>query len=330
MNEEKTLPLVRADRLPRADEQRPWLVQTLWGMEAVGILAGHPKSGKSWLGLDLALSVASGTACMDRFRVERPGKALIYLAEDALPQVRKRLETISAHRGVSLQDLPLWAISVPQLRLDREDDQDRLEQTVHFVRPSLLLLDPLVRLHQLDENDAMAIARLLAYLRTLQRKYHLAVLLVHHARKNGGTAGMALRGSSDLWAWGDSNLYLKRVQGKLLLNAEHRTAASVEPIALHLLTDDPQKVHLEVLDEKSSEPSSNVDLPARLDEALNPGPMTRTQLRAVLGIKNERLGKLLADAVQAKRIRHTKQGWSLCRNNGAPIRDEASRSLFPL
>jgi hypothetical protein len=49
------------------------------------------------------------------------------------------------------------------------------------------------------------------YLRELQRRHDVAVLVVHHAKKGGGVrAGQALRGSSEFHAWGDSNLYLRR------------------------------------------------------------------------------------------------------------------------
>jgi len=85
-----------------------------------------------------------------------------------------------------------------------------------------------VRLHRIDENASGEVAPLLAYLRTLQRQHHLAVLVVHHARKSAGRmrAGQALRGSSEFHAWGDSNLYLRRSGGELTLTVEHRAAPS--------------------------------------------------------------------------------------------------------
>ena len=49
-------PTVRAALLPepqRGDE--PWLVEGLWMREAVGIIGGEPKCGKSFLALDLAV-----------------------------------------------------------------------------------------------------------------------------------------------------------------------------------------------------------------------------------------------------------------------------------
>ena len=61
-------------RRPRELEDHPrqqdWLVDTLWGEQAVGILGGEPKCGKTFLALDIA--VASAAPCLRRFPVGRP------------------------------------------------------------------------------------------------------------------------------------------------------------------------------------------------------------------------------------------------------------------
>ncbi len=72
------LPVEQAYRLAdRAEEQR-WLVTGLWSEQAVGIVGGEPKCCKSFLALDLAVAVASGTACLRRFprRPAGPGAAV--------------------------------------------------------------------------------------------------------------------------------------------------------------------------------------------------------------------------------------------------------------
>ena len=128
-------------------------------------------------------------------------------------RVRQRLEGMARHRGLDLGPLEIHAITAPVLRLDRGPDRARLRETTRRLRPWLLLLDPLVRLHGIDENHAGEVAELLAYLRSLQRQLDLSVVLVHHTRKNaagGVAAGLGLRGSSDIHAFGDSNLYLRR------------------------------------------------------------------------------------------------------------------------
>jgi AAA domain len=112
----------------------------------------------------------------------------------------------------------------------------RLSDTVQQLRPILLILDPLIRLHRVDENDATQIAALLSYLRELQRQFQLAVMLVHHARKDSHASrpGQALRGSSELHGWGDSNLYMRRKGSQLTLSTEHRAAPCRDHIPLQL------------------------------------------------------------------------------------------------
>jgi hypothetical protein len=85
-----------------------------------------------------------------------------------------------------------------------------------------------VRLHRIDENAVAEVAPLLAYLRELERTFAGAVVLVHHVRKGAAhlRAGQALRGSSELHAWGDSNLYLRRRGATLRLGVEHRAFAA--------------------------------------------------------------------------------------------------------
>jgi hypothetical protein len=49
-------------------------------------------------------------------------------------------------------------ITAPTLRLDRDPHRRQLLQTAQRLRPRLLLLDPLVRLHGIDENSASEVA----------------------------------------------------------------------------------------------------------------------------------------------------------------------------
>ena len=186
--------------------------------------------------LDAAVSVASGTPCLGRFAAHRTGPVLVFPAEDPHAVVRRRLDGIAAAAGTSLGDLPVHVITAPKVMLDSRDDRRSLEQTVAAIRPVLLVLDPFIRLHSGDENVASDVAPLLGHLRELQRRYDVAVMLVHHARKDarGARPGQALRGSSDLHGWGDSNLYLRRLSSGLRLSIEHRAAAGRDNVPLEL------------------------------------------------------------------------------------------------
>jgi hypothetical protein len=151
---------------------------------------------------------------------------------------------------LQLPQVEIHVITAPTLRLDRELHRAQLREVAQRLRPRLLLLDPLVRLHGIDENNASEVAELLGYLRALQRQLDLSVILVHHTRKNapaGVASGQALRGSSDLHAFGDSNLYLRRTQERLLLSSEHRAAPASPPVYLQLVATNAETTHLEVV-----------------------------------------------------------------------------------
>ena len=310
--EESVLPTVRAALLAEEAPHRRWLVDSLWARAGVGIVGGAPKCCKSWLALDIALSVASGTPCLDHFAVHDPGPVLVYLAEDGPAAVKQRLLGLCRHRDLDLSGVPLDVITSASLRLDLDRDRERLRRTLAATTPRLLLLDPFVRLHRIDENSAAEVSTVLAFLRELQREHDVAILVVHHARKNGpagSQGGQGLRGSGDFHAWTDSALYVRRTRDQLAVSIEHRAAPAPDPLVLTLVPDDLGGAHLALAD--GLPPSATSDGRARLLSALDAagGVATRDTLRAALHLRNERLGLLLADLVRDGTLHHDRDGW---------------------
>lgn len=317
----------RAAQLAAADSnETAWLIQDLWAEEAVGILGGEPKCCKTFFALDMAVSVASASPCLRHFPVARKGRVLLFPAEDSLPVVYQRLSGISRAAGSDLTDLEIHVITEPRILLDSPAHQKRLADTIERVQPDLLILDPFIRLHGIDENNAAEVAPLLAYLRELQRRWHMAIVLVHHARKNAGTRrpGQALRGSSDLHGWGDSNLYLRRTSGGLTLTTEHRAAAGREDISLQLNIDSEGAPSL-ALSEAEPEPAEPVrpDPRTRIMEALarQDAPLPFKALRQRCHIRTATLSETLG--------RMTEQGCVIRSNAGyrAAPADSASMPL---
>ncbi len=231
-----TLPVVRAAELESDAGNKPWLIERLWSIHAVGFISGPPKSFKTWTVLEMAVSVASGTPCFGTFPVHRSGPVLLYTAEDPMPALRLRLESLARNHGIDLEQVDIRVIRADSLRLDRPGDREKLAATVDLHRPALLILDPLVRLHALDENQAGPMAELLGHIRALQRSSGIAIAIVHHSRKNGThSAGQSMRGSSDLYAFVDSLVSLQRRHGRVGLSAEHRSALALAPLPLELV-----------------------------------------------------------------------------------------------
>ncbi len=308
-----SLPVTAAHALPECPEERRWLIEDLWAAEAVGIVGGEPKCCKSFLALDIAVSVASGTACLRRYPVSQPGRVLLFAAEDPLHVVRSRLAGIARSAGADLASLDIQVITAPTVRLDVTEDRARLAETVASLSPRLLILDPFVRLHRVDENVSAEVAPLLGFLRDLQRAHHTAVLVVHHAKKGAAKArdGQALRGSSEFHAWGDSNLYLRRRGTDLLLAVEHRAAPSVDGLALSL-SGEAASIALHLTEgPKGAETTPIPVLSRRVRDLLAEAdrPLTHGEIRAACRVRSSTLGRALADLLRQGAIVRMTDGY---------------------
>ena len=220
---------------------------------------------------------------------------------------------------VNFERLDVHIITVDSLRLDRPDHQDRLEATLNVYRPVLLVLDPLVRVHAIDENVAGQVAALLGYLRALQRATGAAIALVHHVRKSvspTGAAGYSLRGSGDLYAWLDSFLYLRMHRDQRSLSAEHRSAPAFGPVTLDLVNSDPVGAYLKIRSahDAPSEPLQD-GLASRIRELLSkaPEPMTVDALRSRLQVRNQRVVETLHTLEEQGKIQRNKHGFLISR-----------------
>jgi hypothetical protein len=318
------LPVVQAAALEKGSPGCNWLIERLWLAEAVGFLGSPPKHFKSWLAMEMAVSVASGAPCLGAFPVPTPGPVLLYAAEDTAPAVRQRLESLALHHRVELERLPLWVITADSLRLDQPDDRERLEATVAQYQPRLLILDPLIRLHQQDENASGPMAALLGFLRSLQRKAAVAIALIHHTRKMStpSGAGYSLRGSSDFYAWTDVFLHLQRRHGRLTLTAEHRSAPPFGPVALDLVHSDDGHPHLALVAGDATttpDPAGNSPPPGGLSTRIlqilseSSEPRSVSDLRACLRVRNQRLIDSLRQLVGQGKIHRIDHGFAVLR-----------------
>ena len=310
------LAVCRAQALAVWPEERHWLIEGLWADQAVGIVGGEPKCGKSFLALDLAVAVASGAPCLRRFRPAQTGRVLLFAAEDALHVVRRRLEGIARAAAVAFDSLDIHVITTPVVRLDLDADRRRLLDTVAAFRPTLLVLDPFARLHGIDENAAADVAPLLAYLRQLQRDFATAVVLVHHTRKGAAhlRPGQALRGSSELHAWGDSNLYVQRRGDTLRLTVEHRAAPSTSGLALELRAcGDALALHVVDLSSDALRTPVAPSPVERIEEALAQAalPLSLRQLRRICRMRTATLCDALTTLRTEGRVLKSPAGYWL-------------------
>lgn len=192
-----------------------WVIPGLVPRAGVTILGGPPKIGKTWVTLDMGISVAVGQPFCGHWPTFK-GTVFALLEEDTRRRIQRRLWRLARGRDLdprALDGLRLNAMS--GFRFDREDMLSALEAELAQHRPSLLLIDALARVHGADENDRTGMRAVTVPLQDLCGKYGTAVVLVHHFRKltkddEKRPAGEILRGTSDLWALSRSVVGVRR------------------------------------------------------------------------------------------------------------------------
>ncbi len=287
-------PVTRIRDVEDMDEAGRWLVDDIWPTEGVGLLAGSPKTGKTWVALELGIAVASGKPFLGSYPVPKAGPVLMFGAEDRPGDLKARVVGICNARAVEIDALAFDLIDIPSLTLDRPAEFARLQATVKKERPALVILDPFVRLFRGSENDAGAVSRVLGQLRALQREFAVAVLVVHHVRKHAVQGGAEnIRGSGDFHAWADSSIVLRRRgQNVADVKIEHRRTRSPEPFRVALAGEGD--VHLEVVASAENNGQVVADERTRALSFIRERRLVgRTELREHLQIRNERVGELL-------------------------------------
>ncbi len=309
-------PVLRASDLEATQSARPWLIERLWTAGAAGFVSGPPKSLKTWTVLEMAVSVASGTPCFGSFPVPKAGPVLLYAAEDPLPALRLRIQSLARNHGLTIDQVDIRVITADSLRLDRPADREKLMTTVDRHRPALVILDPLVRLHSQDENQSGPMAELLGHIRALQRKTGSAVSIVHHSRKAGThSAGQSMRGSSDLYAFLDSLVSLQRRHGRLSLSAEHRSAPGLGPLELELVapSDAEQGPSLRLSTPRDEEQPEGDPLQERITRLLSESQelLTTDSIRAALQVRKQRVLETLRRLCGSGLILRVDNGYQL-------------------
>ena len=221
-----------------------WLVAEVWGESEVGFISGHPKSYKSWLSLDLAVSVATGTRFLDSYQTRKKNVLLIQ-EEDPKPLLQDRLVSIAASKGLIYAEpvddthldyryeLPdnLFIISNQGFQIE-EDWLELVEEWIKSNNVGLVILDPLMMIagSGFDEFKAFEfMQKVLKPLKKLRARTGAAVVVVHHHTKSNENAGArAMYGSVALWAWEEAALHLE-VSGRGKVTAERFSKHTMLP-----------------------------------------------------------------------------------------------------
>jgi hypothetical protein len=196
--------------------QTQWVVPDLLP-DGLALLAGPPKLGKSWMVLDIALSVAMGRPVLGRTVAQ--GDALYLALEDNARRLQGRMRLLLGGAPAP-ERLEMWTRAGTLATGVVDEIREWVDAQPE---PRLVIIDTLGRVQEgsawVDAKDggyADAVAAL-AELQDLAAERHVAVVVITHTKKGGWSNGAdpleAVLGSQGYAGTADAVLVLKRERG---------------------------------------------------------------------------------------------------------------------
>lgn len=185
------------------------------GLITVGysIMAGTPKSGKSWNALDFAISVSTGALALNVFRVDQ-GHVFYAALEDNYHRLKSRITAMSRVKKIQLNEDLVFSCDFPKLSNNgMETLHEYLNENPHT---KLVIFDTLGRITDEKKGDLYAEDyQLGAALQAMAFTHECAILVVHHSNKTQGQKGISkVSGTSGTTAAADNVLILTRLNEK--------------------------------------------------------------------------------------------------------------------
>lgn len=194
--------------LRAAHIERPPAIVKAWGIRQKGkaILTGAGGRGKSTLLLQLACDLAAGTPLLGHgpLIANGPQRVAVYMAEDPLSEVKFRWEQQMAALRYSndvAQRIAFLDAQGAKLMFTDGYGRTALFAALRRHQAAVCILDPLVALHNADENSNDAMRRVLDLLTPFQEETGCTFLIAHHEPKAPESNSAASRGASAIRDW---------------------------------------------------------------------------------------------------------------------------------
>lgn len=184
-----------------------WLIKPYFDIGSLAELFAEPGNMKTFLALDVGLSVASGIP-YHGLPVRKSG-IVFYIAGEGFHGIPKRLQAWSLAHDVDLKDIPLFVSERPAQFLDDASAKEVIlaieELKTQHGKPIFVVIDTLNRnFGPGDEKDNADMTKFIIAIDTAIRlRYDCTVLILHHPPLNDskrGRGASALLGALD-WAY---------------------------------------------------------------------------------------------------------------------------------
>ena len=196
------------------------------------VLAGAQKVGKSWMAMDICLSIATGVPVLRRETIQ--GTALYLCLEDNYQRVQDRLFQMNAEPIENLH----FALAADKIGAGLEEQIEAFKKEHDDLKIVVVDVMQMVR-SNVESSYGSDYAELIA-LKQLAYRLGICILLIHHMRKaKDDNPFNMMTGSTGIGGATDGNFALKETKcgsGKAIMYCQGRDIEYTE-LRMHFDTD---------------------------------------------------------------------------------------------
>ena len=200
--------LIHGNEYFRKKQPQKWLIKNWIPERGIGMLYGDSATGKTFIAIDLMLSISTGQAKWFGSRIEDTRRSVVYLCGEGADGNAQRIGAWIKAKNHGVEDTGSFYVIEDEFNLDNPYNADTLIRAIRsklHTAPSFIVIDTLNCYFSGNENDATS-ARLFNFsCKKLSKEFDAFVLIIHHTGKNRDYKSEA-RGSSAFFGAMDTSI----------------------------------------------------------------------------------------------------------------------------
>lgn len=307
-----------------------WLISDWLPNQSITFMVSPPESYKTWLLLDLAVSISSGQPFLGKYEVASKGPVIIIQQEDSHSGLTDRLALIAEQRlGLdiklndeeweipTLPDLPIYIHPSRMLKFDDKKVLEELEKQIEIIRPKVVLIDPLYSTTSGADNYMADLAGKMMILKEWRDKYGCSFVIAHHSKKNldpDSTAREDSWGSQFLNAFLEAGWQIRRnprlAQNEIVVRRHSKVMGNQQPISLtfNISTTYPMQYKVEAHGYEPAQPETRQPAQANLLDMLQNGDMSQAEISEQTGRSRSTISRQMRQLESAGLVEHMPDG----------------------
>lgn len=168
----------------------PYIVPGCIAENTINILAGLAESRKSWILLDLAVAIASGTLWLGSYQCEKR-RVLIIDQERPKIEMQRRIKALLSGRELAFNSLEgfLTPKAGTTMRINLDQSYEKMVRLIEEVKPEVVLVDSLKAFQSGIITDNQSMQEVFEKIKHLRTKYGLTWVILHHENKGAYSRG---------------------------------------------------------------------------------------------------------------------------------------------